>query len=142
MRVWVVQEAAEHEVPTGCGTFATPPLAGVVFRVRVQKLIENTASVNFELKSQPMTDAEAVPDVVLKAVNGLGDEVTLTGVWVRGTSNCPLNIDDWRELKRLLEWGINTIAGRTDPEVSEWTESAKTTEGSWTLVRNAELRKQ
>ena len=134
MRVWTVEMAAEYEVPAKCGTYATPHLAGIEFRDQVRKLAASTGNVEFELRSAQETDYSDPADVVLRAENTLGDAVILTGVFVRGTRDYPLNIDDWRELKDIVAQASREVSGQDSSRMTAWVRDTST-EGSWTLSR-------
>lgn len=141
MRVWVVEMTPAYETPTKLGTFATPPLAGVAFCKEVRSLAQDTAHIELTLKSAKDSADPLTADVVLRAETALGDAATLTGVFVRGTSDQALRIEDWRDLKLVLEEATQWVTGKHDNRVSEWAADNQATGGAWTLHRNTEIRK-
>lgn len=102
MRVWILEDTPEYEQSTFHGVYNTPSQAWDDLFGQVQRRVfeGHVDNLTMYVGADPMDVAQDATRAILLSVKyGNGDEITLTGVHVKGTNAAAPTLVQWRDLQ-------------------------------------------
>lgn len=104
MRIWILEDTPEYEQSTFHGAYDTPGHAWDDLFGQVQRKVfeAHVDDLTMYVGADPMDDAQDGTRAVLLNVRYRNsDEITLTGVQVKGTTVGAPTLGEWRDLQQV-----------------------------------------